>query len=142
MRTLLKLITSRHRIPKKYDFIRLEFLIQKLIVDRLNFFELFPRRSIIKALHTFACWAQTIRRRPIKGSQGNQGATIKGWQNNEGTTIEGWQYNEGTTIKESQDNRSATIEGKMIIDSKTNFKKGIWKVEKTGLVEYELTPKK
>ena len=78
----------------------------------------------------------------IEGSQNNQGATIKGWQNNGGATIEGWQNNVDATIKESQDNRSATIEGKMIIDSKTNFKKGIWKVEKTGLVEYELTPKK
>jgi len=45
-------------------------------------------------------------------------------------------------IEGSQNNQGATIEGKMIIDSKTNFKKGIWKVEKTGLVEYELTPKK
>ena len=83
-----------------------------------------------------------ISKPKIKGSQGNQGATIKGWQNNGGATIEGWQNNVDATIKESQDNRSATIEGKMIIDSKTNFKKGIWKVEKTGLVEYELTPKK
>ena len=72
-----------------------------------------------------------ISKSKIEGSQNNQGATIKGWQN----------YVDAT-IKESQDNRSATIEGKMIIDSKTNFKKGIWKVEKTGLVEYELTPKK
>jgi len=72
-----------------------------------------------------------ISKSKIEGSQNNQGATIKGWQNNV-----------DATIKESQDNRSATIEGKMIFDSKTNFKKGIWKVEKTGLVEYELTPKK
>ena len=83
-----------------------------------------------------------ISKSKIKGSQHNQGATIEGSQNNQGATIKGWQNNGGATIKESQDNRSATIEGKMIIDSKTNFKKGIWKVEKTGLVEYELTPKK
>ena len=61
-----------------------------------------------------------ISKSKIKGSQNNQGATIEGWQNNQG----------------------ATIKGKLIFDSKTNFKKGIWKVEKTGLVEYELTPKK
>ena len=45
-------------------------------------------------------------------------------------------------IEGSQNNQGATIKGKLIFDSKTNFKKGIWKVEKTGLVEYVLTPKK
>ena len=105
-----------------------------------------------------------ISKLKIEGSQYNEGATIEGWQYNEGTTIKESQDNRSATIKESQDNRSATIkgsqdnrsatikgwqnnqgatiEGKMIFDSKTNFKKGIWKVEKTGLVEYELTPKK
>ena len=72
-----------------------------------------------------------ISKSKIEGIQNNVGTTIKGMQNNEGATIKGWQNNQG-----------ATIEGKMIFDSKTNFKKGIWKVEKTGLVEYELTPKK
>ena len=75
--------------------------------------------------------SQDNRSATIKESQHNQGVTIEGSQDNEGATIKGWQYNQGTTIK-----------GKMIFDSKTNFKKGIWKVEKTGLVEYELTPKK
>ena len=83
-----------------------------------------------------------ISKLKIKGSQYNEGATIEGWQYNEGTTIKGSQDNRSATIKGWQNNQGATIEGKMIFDSKTNFKKGIWKVEKTGLVEYELTPKK
>ena len=45
-------------------------------------------------------------------------------------------------IEGSQHNQGATIKGKMIFDSKTNFKKGIWKRVNRELVEYVLTPKK
>ena len=105
-----------------------------------------------------------ISKHPIEGGQDNRGTTIEGWQDNEGATIEGWQDNVGATIKGWQDNRGATIEGgqdnagaiieglqynegaiiegKMIFNSETIFKKGIWKRINGELTEYVLTPKK
>ena len=46
------------------------------------------------------------------------------------------------TIKGSQNNEGATIKGKMVFDSRTQFKGGIWKIENGKEIEYELTPKK
>ena len=78
----------------------------------------------------------------IKESQYNHDTTIVGDQLNLVATILGDQCNHDTIIKGDQYNRGLTVDGKMIFDSDTKFKGGIWKMDNEGnQTEYELTPK-
>ena len=78
----------------------------------------------------------------IKESQYNHDTIIVGDQHNIGATILGDQYNHDTTIKGDQYNRGLTVDGKMVFDSRTQFKGGIWKADNEGnQTEYELVKK-